>query len=112
MTSTEVLNSKNKIYDKIKSITDFNAVWEYDSETKRFKLVIEGFFMEKGMGPSRLTAADKEWIANLVVTTIKPINDRLEVIEKDVAELKNDMSNVKEDIKAIKECPTIKKEIK
>ena len=126
MTSTEVLNSKNKIHDKIKLITDFKALWEQDLETKRFKLIVEGFFMEKGMGPGGLTAADKEWIANLVVTTVKPINDRLEVIEKDVseikdrldvleedvAELKNDMSNVKEDIKAIKECPTIEKELK
>ena len=112
MASTEVLNSKNKIHDKIKLISDFKALWEQDLETKRFKLIVEGFFMERGMGPGGLTAADKEWIANLVVTTVKPINDRLEVIEKDVAELKNDMSNVKEDVKAIKECPTIQKEIK
>ena len=126
MTSTEVLNSKNKIHDKIKLITDFKALWEQDLETKRFKLIVEGFFMEKGMGPGGLTAADKEWIANLVVTTVKPINDRLEVIEKDVSEIKDrldvleeDMKNVKEDIsslkkdvKAIKECPTIQKEIK
>ena len=39
MTSTEVLNSKNKIHDKIKLITDFKALWEQDLETKRFKLL-------------------------------------------------------------------------
>ena len=98
MISKEILTTKNKIHDKMKSIIDFNAVWEYDSETKRFKLIIEGIYMEKGMGPSGLTAADKEWIASLIQTAVKPINDRLEVIEKDVA--------------AIKACPTIKKEIK
>ena len=58
--------------------------------------------MEKGKKQSGLTVADKEWIANLVVTSIqtaiKPINDRLDAIEKD--------------IKAIKECPTIKRELK
>ena len=58
--------------------------------------------MEKGMVKSGLTEADKEWIANLVITSnqtaVKPINDRLDAIEKD--------------IKAIKECPTIKKELK
>ena len=134
MTSTEVLNSKNKIHDKIKLITDFKALWKQDLETKRFKLIVEGFFMEKGMGPGGLTAADKEWIANLVSSTVKTeiqaavkpiqedisslkkdvseIKDRLDVLEEDVAELKNDMSNVKEDIKAIKECPTIEKELK
>ena len=37
MTSTEVLNSKNKIHDRIKLITDFKALWEQDLETKRFK---------------------------------------------------------------------------
>ena len=122
MTSTEVLNYKNKIHDKIKLITDFKALWEQDLETKRFKLIVEGFFMEKGMGPSGLTAADKEWITGLVrpiqedISSLKKdvseIKDRLDVLEEDVAELKNDMSNVKEDIKAIKECPTIQKEIK
>ena len=98
----EVLNSKNKIHDKINSIIDFNAVWKYDSQTKACWLVIEGVFMEKGKKQSGLTVADKEWIANLVVTSIqtavKPINDRLDAIEKD--------------IKAIKECPTIKRELK
>ena len=58
--------------------------------------------MEKSKKQSGLTEADKEWIANLVVTSIqtaiKPINDRLDAIE--------------EDIKAIKECPTIKRELK
>ena len=45
------------------------------------------------MPKSGLTEADKEWIAGL----IKPINDRLDVIEQD--------------IKEIKSCPTIKKEL-
>ena len=98
----EALNTKNKIHDKINSITNFHAIWEYNSQTKACKLVIEGVYMEKGKKQSGLTEADKEWIANLVVTSIqtaiKPINDRLDAIEKD--------------IKAIKECPTIKRELK
>ena len=98
----EALNTKSKIHDKINSITDFHAIWEYNPETKACRLVIEGIYMEKGKKQSGLTVADKEWIANLVVTSIqtaiKPINDRLDAIEKD--------------IKAIKECPTIKRELK
>ena len=50
---------------------------------------------------------------------IKPINDRLDVIEKDVNEIKERLTNVEnrldvveKDIKAIKNCPTIQKEIK
>ena len=98
----EALNTKNKIHDKINSITDFHAIWEHEPESKACRLVIEGIYMEKGKKQSGLTEADKEWIANLVVTSIqtaiKPINDRLDAIE--------------EDIKAIKECPTIKRELK
>ena len=43
---------------------------------------------------------------------IKPINDRLDVIEQDIKVLKEDMVEVKKEIKAIKECPTIQKELK
>ena len=43
---------------------------------------------------------------------IKPINDRLTNIENRLDVLEDDMKNVKEDIKAIKNCPTIQKEIK
>ena len=43
------------------------------------------------MGKGVLTEIDKQWIADLITTAIKPIQ---------------------EDIQAIKECPTIKKELK
>ena len=42
---------------------------------------------------------------------IKPINDRLDVIEKDISDIKTRLDVVEQDIKAIKECPTIKKEL-
>ena len=38
MNLKEVLSTKNKIHDKIKSIVDFNAVWEYNSQTKACRL--------------------------------------------------------------------------
>ena len=94
----EALNTKSKIHDKINSITDFHAVWEYNPETKACRLVIEGICMEKGMRKSGLTEADKEWIANLMITTVKPIQE--------------DMADVKNRLKAIENCPTIKKELK
>ena len=53
------------------------------------------------MGKPGLSEADKAWIASL----IKPINERLTNIE-------NRLDVVEQDIKAIKECPTIKKELK
>ena len=79
--------------------------------TANFKGIRKG----EGVSKSGLTTADKAWIAGLIC----PINDRLDVIEKDVSEindrldvLEEDVKNVKEDIKAIKECSTIKKELK
>ena len=120
MISKEVLTTKNKIHDKMKLITDFKALWEQDLETKRFKLIVEGSFMEKGMGQSGLTTADKEWIANLVSsivkteiqTAVKPIQEDINYLKKDVSEIKGRLDVVEQDIKAIKACPTIKKEIK
>ena len=97
----EALNTKNKIHDKINSITDFNAIWEYNSQTKACKLVIEGVCMEKGKKQSGLTVADKEWIANLVVTSIQTA----------IKPIQEDIHSLKKDVQAIKNCPTIKKEL-
>ena len=97
----EALNTKSKIHDKINSITDFHAIWEYNSQTKACKLVIEGVYMEKGKNQSGLTEADKEWIANLVVTSIQTA---IKPIQEDILEIKNRLT-------AIENCPTIKKEL-
>ena len=43
---------------------------------------------------------------------IKPINDRLDVIEKDVSEIKERLTNVENRLTKIENCPTIQKEIK
>lgn len=36
----QVLNTKNKINDKMNSIIDFHAVWEHNAETKACRLII------------------------------------------------------------------------
>ena len=101
MNIKEILTSKNQIIDKIKLIKTFKATWEYDPKTKEYRLLLTGLIKDEFMGKMGLTEADKQWIANLVVTTVqtalKPINDRLDIIEQD--------------IKAIKACPTIQKEL-
>ena len=101
MNIKEILTSKNQIIDKIKLIKTFKATWEYDPKTKEYRLLVTGLIKDEFMPSNGLTEADKQWIANLVVTTVqtavKPINDRLDIIEQD--------------IKAIKACPTIQKEL-
>ena len=98
-----IIKTKTELHDTITSIDNFDAVLEYDPVTKTFKLIVSGSFKDGGNMPkSGLTEADWQRIESLIVTSIqtavKPINDRLDVIE--------------EDIKDIKECPTIKKELK
>ena len=98
-----IIKTKTELHDTITSIDNFDAVLEYDPVTKTFKLIVNGSFKDGGNMPkSGLTEADWDRIENLIVTSIqtavKPINDRLDVIEQD--------------IKDIKECPTIKKELK
>ena len=57
------------------------------------------------------TPKQLEQLGLVIDAKIKPINDRLDVIEQDIKVLKEDMVEVKKEIKAIKECPTIKKEL-
>ena len=87
-----IIKTKTELHDTITSIDSFDAVLEYDPVTKTFKLIVNGSFKDGGNMPkSGLTEADWDRITNLIFTAVKPIQ---------------------EDIKAIKECPTIKKELK
>ena len=99
------IKNKTDIKNKVDMLEDVEGDWEVDPKTNQMRVNFGGKMKEDGMGKGGLTAADKAWIANLVVTTVKPI-------QEDIKILKEDMKNVKEDIKAIKECPTIKKELK
>ena len=91
MENQQFLNSKKEIHDRINWIHKFDAILNYDLATKKFKLIIEGTFKDGTMAKGVLTEIDKQWIADLITTAIKPIQ---------------------EDIQAIKSCPTIKKELK
>ena len=88
--------------DKFKSVS---GEWEVDLETNEMTANFKGIRKGEGVPKSGLTSADKEWIADLVVSTVKPINERLTNIE-------NRLDVIEKDVKAIKECPTIQKELK
>ena len=99
--------------DKFKSVS---GEWEINLETDEMTANFKGIRKGEGVPKSGLTSADKEWSADLGVTTIqtavKPIKEDISSLKEDVKALKEDMVQVKKDIKAIKECPTIKKELK
>ena len=95
------IKNKTDIKNKVDMLEDVEGDWEVDPKTNQMRVNFGGQMKEEGMGKGGLTAADKAWIAGLIKPIweeIKKINERLDVIE--------------EDVKAIKECPTIKKELK
>ena len=76
----------------------FKAIWAEDQQSNQFKLMMEGTLKGKTMAKGVLTEVDKQWIADLITAAIKP--------------MQVDIQYLKADIKLIKECPTIKKELK
>ena len=90
----EILETKTELYDKIKSIVEFKATWE----TVPVKLIVEGIYMNRTKAKSGLTDGDKEWIANLVISAVKPIWEEIKKINQRLERIEN--------------CPTIKKELK
>ena len=106
------IKNKTDIKNKVDMLEDVEGDWEVDLQSNEMTVTFGGKMKEDGMGKGGLTAADKAWIANLVVTTVKPIKEDISSLKEDVKALKEDMVQVKKDIKAIKECPTIKKELK
>ena len=101
----EILETKTKLYDKIKSIVEFKATWETDSVSKKFKLIVEGIYMNRTKAKSGLTDGDKEWIANLVSTTVKT------AIEAAVKPIWEEIKKINQRLERIENCPTIKKEL-
>ena len=77
---------------------------EFDPKTKVTIIKIKGVWKDNQMIQTKLSDADKEWIADLVVSAVKPINERLTNIE-------NRLENLENRIEAIENCPTIKNEL-
>ena len=102
-------NLKVKLVPKIDMFKLISGEWEVDLETNEMRANFKGIKKWEGMPKSGLTAADKEWIADLVATSIQTA---VKPIQEDIKVLKEDMAGVKTCLKAIKECPIFKKELK
>ena len=109
MARKETFKSKNQLVNKIlKYVDKIDGEAIIDEENKtinaKFSATMTGGYMANdGFTPKQL-----EQLGLL----IKPINDRLDVIEKDVSEIKERLTNVEERLTKIENCPTIQKEIK
>ena len=102
------ISTKKEAKETIDMFKSINGEWEVDLETDEMTANFKGIRKGEGVPKSGLTSADKEWIADLVVTSIqtavKPINERLTNIE-------NRLENLENRIEAIENCPTIKNEL-
>ena len=104
----EDFNNKNQLNKILKKVDTIQGKAIIDTKNKtinaQFSATMTGDYMANdGFTPKQL-----EQLGLL----IKPINDRLDVIEQDIKVLKEDMVEVKTRLKAIEECPTIQKELK
>ena len=104
----EDFNNKNQLNKILKKVDTIQGKAIIDTKNKtinaKFSATMTGDYMANdGFTPKQL-----EQLGLL----IKPINDRLDVIEQDIKVLKEDMVEVKTRLKAIEECPTIQKELK
>ena len=48
----------------------------------KWQLIFKGIRKGEGVPKSGLTAADKEWIADLVISTVKPIQEDISSLKK------------------------------
>ena len=83
------------------------------TKSNQFKLMIEGSLKGKTMAKGLLTEIDKQWIADLITTSIstaiKQLQADIQILKEDMKNVKEDVKNLNDDVKAIKTCPTIKK---
>ena len=103
------INTKKEAKETIDMFKSISGEWEVDLETNEITANFKGIKKGEGVPKSGLTNADKEWIADLVVTTIQTA---VKPIQEDISEIKDRLDVLEKDVKAIKECPTIKKELK
>ena len=85
---------------------------EVDEETKSSTTItkVEGHF--SGIMKKTIKPADgKDTILDLILKELKEIKTDVSELKQDVLELKKDVADLKKDVADIKRCPTIQKEL-
>ena len=110
MARKETFKSKNQLVNKIlKYVDKIDGEAIIDEENKtisaKFNGTIKGGYMANdGFTPKQLEQL------GLVVELV--VDAKIKPIREDIKEIKDRLDVVEKDIKSIKNCPTIKKEIK
>ncbi|MBR2022520.1 MAG: hypothetical protein IJ997_02390 [Mycoplasmataceae bacterium] len=98
---------KQKIDNNYQEITDFKEEMISDKKQKILKLTIKGT-MKKEQNQNEYKP--KNQFEALVINQFTNINNRLDNIEQDVSELKQEVSILKEDVNELKQEVSILKE--
>ena len=101
----EDFNNKNQLNKILKKVDTIQGKAIIDTKNKTINAKFSATMTGDYMANDGFTQKQLEQLGLVMDAKIKPINDRLDVIEQDIKVLKKD-------VKAIKECPTIKKELK
>ena len=64
------------------------------------------------MAKEVLTQADKQWIADLIATAIKPMQVDIQSLKADLKDVKGNITEINHRLDRIENLPTIKKELK
>ena len=108
----EEFNNKNQLNKILKKVDTIQGKAIIDPKNKtinaKFSATMTGDYMpNNGFTPKQL-----EQLGLVMDAKIQPINERLTSIENRLENVENRLDTVEKDIKAIKNCPTIQKEIK
>ena len=113
MARKEPFKTKNQLVNKIlKYVDKIDGEAIIDEENKtisaKFSATMTGGYMPN----DGFTQKQLEQLGLVMNAKIQPINERLTSIENRLENVENRLDTVEKDIKAIKNCPTIQKEIK
>ena len=111
MAAEQPFNNKNHLNKILKKVDTIQGKAMIDTQNKTINAKFSATMTGDYMPNDGFTQKQLEQLGLVMDAKIKPINDRLDVIEKDISDIKTRLDVVEQDIKAIKECPTIQKEL-
>ena len=111
MAAEQPFNNKNQLNKILKKVDTIQGKAMIDTQNKTINAKFSATMTGDYMPNDGFTQKQLEQLGLVMDAKIKPINDRLDVIEKDISDIKTRLDVVEQDIKAIKECPTIQKEL-
>ena len=108
----EDFNNKNQLNKILQDVDTIQGEAIIDEKNKTISAKFSGTIKEGYMPNDGFTQKQLEQLGLVMDAKIQPVWEEIKKINERLDVLEQDMKNIKKDIKAIKNCPTIQKEIK